>query len=113
MGRRGFNFDDLDDDNVPLGSEPTPVVDLPYYESLREFLEPYTPADEKTADKYFTSAEIIRAIEEHHGVPQGPVAKGDVEQWVLPEDFTRAMKKLGYRSANTGAGLQWLMKKKS
>jgi hypothetical protein len=110
--RRGFDFDGMDDDSEPLSSEPTPVVDLPYYESLREFLEPFTPAEKNSADKYFTSAEIIRAIEEHHGVPQGPVAKGDVHQWVLPEDFTRAMKKLGFRSANLGGQLQWMLKKR-
>lgn len=113
MGK-GFNFRDLDDDADDYNPQPTPVVDLPYYETLREYLEPYLPAsNEETADKLLTSAEIINAIENHHGVPQGPVSKGSVTQWVLPEDFTRAMKKLGFRSVNTGGQLQWLMKKKS
>ena len=75
MGKN--NFEDEDEENYD--EPPTPVIDLPYYETLRAILEPYQPADDEgSADKTFTSAEIIRSIEEHHGVPQGPVAKGDV-----------------------------------
>jgi hypothetical protein len=107
----GIRFDEDDDD---FETPPVPVVDLPYYQTLRAILEPYLPADdEKSSDKTFTSAEIINAIEQHHGVPQGPVAKGDVTQWVEPEDFTRAMTYLGFKAVNVGGlALQWLMKKK-
>lgn len=109
--RKGFpDFADDDFDDY----KPVPVPDLPYYETLKAILEPYRPADdEATADKTFTSAEIIQAIEVHHGVPQGPVAKGDVTQWVEPEDFTRAMKYCGYKAVNVGGlGLVWVMKRK-
>jgi hypothetical protein len=108
MGNKNF-----DDDDFPL--DLTPVIDLPYYDTLRTILEPYKPADdEKSADKTFTSAEIIKAIEEHHGVPQGPVAKGDVEKYVYPDDFTRAMTYCGFKAANSGGlGLVWLMRKKA
>lgn len=102
-------FDDFEEED----QEPTPVTDLPWYNSLRTVLEPYRPAkDEKDSDQLFTSAEIISIVEQHHGVPQGP-QQGLAESWIKPEDFVRAMEYLGFRSANTG-GLQlhWLMKKK-
>jgi hypothetical protein len=110
MGKK--NFDDFDDDDPLL--DLVPVPDLPYYQTLRTILEPYMPVDdEKNADKTFTSAEIIKSIEEHHGVPQGPVAKGDVEKYVYPDDFTRAMTYCGFKAVNSGGlGLVWLMKKK-
>jgi hypothetical protein len=105
--------DDEDDFNENLN--PTPVIDLPYYNTLKTILEPYLPVDEERyADKTYTSSEIIRAIEEHHGVPQGPVAKGDVEQWVAPEDFVRAMTYCGFKAINAGGlGLVWIMKRKN
>ncbi|MGN6477251.1 MAG: hypothetical protein ACTHKV_08495 [Flavipsychrobacter sp.] len=113
MGNR--KFDDSEDDDFDFKPPaPTPVVDLPYYETLRSILEPYRPADDELhADKTFSSSEIIQAIEEHHGVPQGPVAKGDVMEWVSPDDFARAMAYCGFKAVNAG-GLQlvWLMKKK-
>lgn len=93
--------------------EPTPVKELPYYNSLREALEPYIPAkDAANATDFFTTAEIIAAVEQHHGVPQGP-QKGVAENWVQPGDFVRAMHHLGFREVNVG-GLQlsWLCKKK-
>ena len=60
----------------------------------------------------FSSAEIIQAIESHHGIPQGPVGK-EIFTWVFAEDFVRAMRYLGYKEKNTGGNqLEWLMKKK-
>jgi hypothetical protein len=105
-------FDMDDDDSFP--EEPVPVIELPYYETLREILEPYRAVNsEDQADKLFTSAEIIRAIEEHHGVPQGPMGKCGIKEWVMPDDFARAMKHLGFRAVNTGGlQLQWLLKRK-
>ena len=94
-------------------NEETPVKDLPYYNTLREALLPYQPAKDKSdATEFFSSAEIIASIEQHHGVPQGPVGK-EIERWIMPGDFVRAMEQLGFRAINTG-GLQltWLMKKK-
>ncbi len=94
--------------------EPIPVKDLPWYESLRIVLEPYqTVKSDADADKFFTSAEIISSIEQHHGVPQGVVG-GHVSSWIMPEDFVRAMRYLGYYEKNAGGvQLQWLMKKKN
>lgn len=109
MGKKFFP--DFDDD---FEKEPTPVIDLPYYETLRTVLEPYTAAnDDASADRTFSSAEIIKAIEEHHGVPQGMNGKRGAEKWVMPEDFVRAMKYLGYKAVNMGGlQLEWLMKAK-
>lgn len=92
--------------------ELTPVPQLPWYESLRIFLEPYRAASSPAeADKTFSSAEIIKAIEQHHGIPQGVVGK-TIYEWILPDDFVRAMRYLGYQEKNTGADqLEWLMKK--
>lgn len=89
-----------------------PVKDLPWYESLRIFLEPYKPAASlSVSDKQFSSRSIISAIESHHGVPQGMVGK-EIYEWISPDDFVRAMRYLGYREANTfGNELEWLMKK--
>jgi hypothetical protein len=93
-------------------SELTPVPDLPWYESLRLFLEPYEPSSREMSDKQFSSTEIIRAIEAHHGVPQGIVGK-EIYVWMSPEDFVRAMRYLGYREENvSGTELEWLMRKK-
>lgn len=91
----------------------TPVPQLPFYQTLRTVLEPYQPAiSEADADHYFTSAEIIQAIEQHHGVPQGPVGK-EIHTWVQPDDFVRCMRYLGYHEANAGGmQLHWLLKKK-
>lgn len=90
----------------------TPVPDLPWYESLRLFLEPYEPSSRQESDKTFTSTEIIRAVEAHHGVPQGVVGK-EIYVWMAPEDFVRAMRYLGYREENlSGTELEWLMRKK-
>lgn len=92
--------------------ELTPVTELPWYESLRLFLEPYFPSTKEHSDKTMTSAEIIRAIEAHHGVPQGIVGK-EIYVWMAPEDFVRAMRHLGYREENvSGTELEWLMRKK-
>lgn len=93
-------------------NELTPVQDLPWYETLRVFLEPYQPAyDFSDSTKQFSSREIIQAIESHHGVPQGIVGKETVD-WISPEDFVMAMRKLGFREANiTGNELEWIMKK--
>jgi hypothetical protein len=113
MGKNFRNFD-LDDDPDDFEDKPVPVVDLPYYETLRAILEPYTPVDEERhADKTFSSTEIINAIEEHHGVPQGPAHKGSIVEWVEPDDFVRAMKYCGFKAVNGGGlSLVWLMKKK-
>jgi hypothetical protein len=118
---RGFHFQfnempkkfGWDDDFGDIPQEPTPVMDLPWYQSLRTLLEPYDPVkEERDSDQQFTSAEIISSIEQHHGVPQGP-QQGLAKDWILPEDFVRAMEYLGYRAVNAGGlQLQWLMKKK-
>lgn len=91
----------------------TPVPSLPWYETLRTILEPYKPAhNEADADKYFTSREIISSIEQHHGVPQGPIGK-EIQTLVYTTDFVRAMKYLGYQSANAGGvKIHWLLKRK-
>ncbi len=90
----------------------TPVKDLPWYESLQIFLEPYRPAaDAIQADKTFTSNEIIQAIESHHGVPQGIVGK-EIYVFCEFDDFVQAMRYLGFKEANTsGSQLEWLMLK--
>lgn len=90
----------------------TGVPQLPWYQTLREFLEPYAPAaSDAEADKYLSSPEIIAAIELHHGNPQG-LQQGLAVNFVEPADFVRAMRYLGYRSTNSGNGqLQWLLKK--
>lgn len=93
--------------------KPVAVIELPYYDTLRTVLEPFTAvSSEADADRTFLSAEIIKAIEEHHGVPQG-AQQGKAVDWVKPEDFVRAMTYLGFKAVNTGGlGLQWLMKNK-
>lgn len=97
----------------PFDPEPTPVTKLPYYETLREILAPYYAAEDAgDATDFFSSAEIISQIEQHHGVPQGP-QQGLAVQWVSPNDFVRAMRYLGYREKNMGGiQLQWLLKRK-
>jgi hypothetical protein len=93
-------------------NEPTPVKDLPWYESLRIFLEPYEPCRVEISDKTFTSNEIICAIESHHGVPQGVVGK-EIYVWMQPDDFVRAMRYLGFTEMNvSGTQLEWVMRKK-
>ena len=101
---------DASPENAP---EETPVTKLPYYESLRLVLEPYTPAvDVRDAEQFVSSAELIASIEQHHGVVQG-TQQGMAENWIRPYDFVRAMRYLGYREKNTGGiQLQWLLKKK-
>lgn len=108
-----FDFDDFDDDD--FGERPpVPVTELPYYETLRSILEPYRPASsELDADKLYTSAEIIKAIELHHGVPQGLMGKMGIKEFVQPEDFVRVMSHCGYYPVNTGGlGLMWALKNK-
>lgn len=114
MGKKFFPPEGFDDDDLHDPKQPTKVVDLPYYETLRTVLEPYLPADdEASSDKTFTTTEIIRSIEEHHGVFQGVNGKYGAEKWVEPEDFTRAMQYLGFKAANVGGvQLEWLLKKK-
>jgi hypothetical protein len=94
-------------------SKEIPVKELPYYETLRIILEPYRPCNTETdSDVQFSSSEIITQIEQHHGVPQGIVGK-EIHQWVLPEDFVRAMRYLGFKEVNSGGlQLQWIMKYK-
>lgn len=112
MGKKFFPPGDFGDEDQ---SKPVQVIKLPYYETLRTILEPYTAAkDEASADRTFTSAEIIRAIEEHHGVLQGINGKYGAEQWVQPEDFVRSMQYLGYKAVNVGGvQLGWLLKTKN
>jgi hypothetical protein len=104
--------DDLDQE-PPEEKKPIPVKDLEWYETIRVLLEPYSPAfSEKESTIAYTSAELIQAIEEHHGIPQGPVCK-TIHIYVQESDFLRAMKYLGFRQTNTGGlQLQWLMKPK-
>lgn len=112
MSAHDFDDEDVNED-LPQKKEPTPVKDLPYYETLRIVLEPYRPArGEQDATDHFTSAEIISQIEQHHGVPQGVVGKS-VTTWVRPDDFVRAMRHLGFREVN-GGGMQlyWVMTRK-
>lgn len=101
------------DSDEDIEKEPVPVPQLEWYETLRHILEPYEPAKNETqADKHFTSAEIISSIEQHHGVPQGVIGK-EIHQLVLPGDFVRAMRYLGYQEANAGGiSLLWILKKK-
>lgn len=95
-----------------MSAQQTSVLDLPYYETLCEVLAPYIPASETEATAHFSSSEIISSIERHHGVPQGVVGK-EITNWVLPEDFVRAMRYKGFREVNAGGlELHWPMKKK-
>lgn len=89
------------------------LADLPWYETLLVILEPYQPAtSEADADERFSSTEIIQSIEQHHGVPQGPIGK-EIHIMVSWEDFVAVMRRLGYRETNSGGvQLQWLLKKK-
>lgn len=86
------------------------LISLPWFETLRTFLESYNPVcTELQADTFLTSGEIIRAIEAHHGIPQGIVGK-EVHCWVDPENFVEAMRYLGFQDINmAGDGLQWIM----
>jgi hypothetical protein len=107
-------FDKREDDD-DRDDEPKliPVKDLPWYETLRIMLEPYEPlkANEE-ADKTFTSAEIISFIEQHHGVPQGPIGK-EIREFVYADDFVRAMRYLGFYEVNAGdLQLHWVMRRK-
>jgi len=87
--------------------------DLAWYETLRIILENYQPAtSDADADERFSSTEIIKSIEEHHGVPQGVVGK-EIHILVSWEEFVAVMRRLGYREVNTGGvQLHWLLKKK-
>lgn len=90
--------------------DPDAVKPIEFYESLIELLRPYEPVDnELDSDLQYSSLEIVQAIEQHFGIPQGdPDVTGiDKEQLV---DY---MKALGYRCVNTGGlQLQWLLKKR-
>lgn len=91
----------------------TNLTDLSWYETLRLILEPYKPPGaDGEFDQQFSSAEIISSIEQHHGVPQGPVGK-EINILVHWNDFVAVMHRLGYREVNAGGvQLAWLMKKK-
>lgn len=94
---------------------PPPDPDAPrqieFYESLLELLKPYQPVDnERDSDLQYSTNELIQALEQHYGVPQGdPDVTGiDTEKLV---DY---MKALGYVCVNTGGlQLQWLLRKKN
>ena len=86
-------------------------IDLPIEDAVKKLLAPYIPVeDPKDADVYFTTKEIITALEEHYGVPQGD------NSFITLDAGQRVMDKLvslGYSYINTGGlTLQWIMKKK-
>lgn len=83
---------------------------LEFYDALRILLAIYEPAEnELQSDKQFTTAEIVKALEEHYLVPQGEANDTQIDGEAIV-DYLYA---LGYRYINTGGlMLQWLMKKK-
>lgn len=87
--------------------KPIPVPQLPWYETLRIFMEPYMPAaSAESAELQFTSTQIINQIESHHGIPMGIVGK-DIVVLVSPDDFVRAMIYLGFHAYNFSDQLAW------
>jgi hypothetical protein len=98
----------IDEEGELDGNEWYQEIDL--YLAVRKLLSPYTPAaTEKEADKYFTTQEIISAIEQHYGISQSdPEA-----QLINGVELVNVLEELNYRSANiSGLEMQWLMKRK-
>jgi hypothetical protein len=84
-----------------------------WFETLRIMMEQYTQATEKDAEQTFSTAEIINSIEQHHGIPQGLVGK-KIFQLMAPDDFVKAMHRLGFNETSAGGlELHWLVKKKA
>lgn len=83
---------------------------IPIEDALTTLLSPYLPAEDmRTADKLFTTNELIQALELHYGVPQGST---DYFTGNAGIRIVKQLQHMGFRCANTGdLQLQWLMKK--
>lgn len=75
---------------------------------LMKAYEPVT--DPKEAEIYFSTNEIIQAIEEHYGLPQGDPA---FHQPIAGTKVVQKLGRLGFVYINPGRlQLQWIMKKR-
>ncbi len=100
-----FKIED-DEDAMP------PPPEINWQDDLKQLLAPYQPAQASNASNYFTTAEIVQALEEHYGVPQGIVGK-EIVTLIPGSEVVEQMRALGYTAANTGGlHFQWLLKKK-
>jgi hypothetical protein len=83
----------------------------PWYDALRRLLSSYEPAAERSeATDFFTTNEIVSAIEEHYGILKGI---SDAGPWVDGQQLLDEMQALGFRAENTGGlQMQWLLKRK-
>jgi hypothetical protein len=83
--------------------------EIAWYDALRKLLSIYEPAAESEAEKYFSTSEIVAALEQHFGYEQGDPEVRFVDGKLLVEQLHG----LGYDTVNIGGlGLQWMMKKK-
>jgi hypothetical protein len=97
------------DDVIDDKDEPNP------YEKIQDAVEilmaPYTPIEDMS-DNYvsYTTNEIIQAIEEHYGVPQGDASFTTANAGYL---VVNRMTELGFKCINSGKlQLTWIMRKK-
>lgn len=85
--------------------------ELGYFDSLRIMMAPYEPVDkEGDSDKQFSTAEIISALEQHYGIPQGNTDFS----LITGDKIVEFMTKLEFICINCGVlELKWIMKRKT
>jgi transposase len=68
--------------------------------ALENFISNYEPADKKTVEIFYTTAEIVHAIAEHTGV------------YLQKTDVYEMLTNMGYKfEAKNGLEFNWLLKK--
>jgi hypothetical protein len=98
---------DKDDSEIPGENE------IDFVPTLRNFLLPYEPAAGiKEADKFFTTNEILARLEMHLGMIRRSDPFG-IENGINGVQVVTEISALGFKAANVGGCMQWLMKKKS
>lgn len=98
-----------DDDDIDEKDEPNPYEKL--QDAVAILMAPYDPVEDiKESDTFYSTNEIIQAIEEHYGVPQGDAS------FTTPDAGYRVVTKmieLGFKYINSGKlQLTWIMRKK-
>jgi hypothetical protein len=98
---------DMDDDSESPGKN-----EIDFVPTLRNFLLPYEPAASiKEADKFFTTNEILAKLEMHLGMIRRSDPFG-IENGINGLEVVTEISALGFKAANVGGCMQWLMKKR-
>lgn len=105
--KSGTMFINEDGLNIPKKEE------IDFLPTLRNFLSAYTPAAAvKEADKFFTTHEIIAKVESHLGMVRRSDPFG-IDNGINGLEVVTEISALGFKAANVGGCMQWLMKKKN